>query len=414
MAKSGRLGRIGWMATLAISCLLLAAPASQAQNAGGFAGFLQNLFNFGRPPPPPQPSRPLRERARRSASAPAHRKNQDFVSSTATRAPGTPGGAPLVKPTFTVAVLGDSLAILAAQGLSDAFADKPEIAINDLARDVSGLTRDDYYDWPKAARDLVAAKGKMDVVVVMMGINDLQPLRDGGDTLDLLSDKWRAAYGARVDQTLAPFHDANIPVLWVGLPPMRDEPLNTQAVALNEIYRDRVGKAGETYVDIWDAFTDSNGQFAAFGPDSEGQNAKLRNGAGAIYFTKIGARKVAQLLEPDIRRDFDKAEPHDARAALPPDVEQEASAINAEILRKREADAKEAGAATPPPKPSAGPIISLTAFPASPGGALLSATQAVSIRNTVQQARPAPSNPPAGRADDFAWPGEPQGMGAGR
>ena len=406
-AGAGQLRRLGRIATLALCCLVLAAPATQAQNAGGIGGFFQNLFNFGRPPPPP-PQQPLRERAHK-----ARKRTQDYVSSTATRAPGTPGGAALVKPTFIVTVLGDSLAILAGQGLSDAFATKPEVGVNSLARDVSGLTRDDYYDWPKAARDLVAAKGKIDLVVVMMGINDLQPLTENGETFDPLSEKWREAYGRRVEATLAPLHDAHIPVLWVGLPPMHDEPLNTQVAALNEIYRDHVGKGGETYVDIWDAFSDASGGFAAFGPDAEGQNAKLRNGAGGIYFTKVGARKVAQLLEADIRREFDKSHPQDAKAALPPDVEKEASAINAEILRMREADTKAAGAALPAAKPSAGPIVSLTALPSAKGGALVDAAQAATFRTLEQPDRPSPAGAPAGRADNFAWPGS-QGPDAAR
>jgi hypothetical protein len=389
--------RVGRTVVLTLCCLMLAAPASQAQEAGGLAGFFQNLFNFGlRPAPAPAPNAPLRHRTR---------KKQDFVSSTSTREPGTPGGAPVVQPTFFVSVLGDSLAILAAQGLSDAFSATPEIAINDLARDVSGLARDDYYDWPKAARDLMVTKPKIDVAVVMVGINDMQPLKDGGDMLDLLSDKWRAVYGQRVDALLAPFRDAHIPVLWVGLPPMREEKLNAQAAALNEIYRDHAGKAGAAYIDIWDAFADASGQYAAFGPDVEGQNAKLRNGFTGIYFTKTGARKVAQLLEADIRRDFEKSKPQDNSAALPPDIEKEASAINAEILRNMGDDAQRSGSAIPiVRKPLAGPIISLTASPASPGGALASPADAATVRTSVQQAFGSPADAPAGRADNFLWP----------
>jgi len=390
--------RFGRIFALTVCCLVLAAPASRAQNAGGLTGFFQNLFNFGAPPPPsPGLNAPLKERA--------HKKKRDFVSSTSTREPGTPGGAPVVKPTYFVSVLGDSLAILAAQGLSEAFSAVPEIAVNDLARDVSGLARDDYYDWPKAARDLMAAKPNLDVAVVMVGINDMQPLKDGADMLDPLSDRWRAVYGQRVDGLLSPFRDAHIPVLWVGLPPMRDDRLNAEAAALNEIFRDRVGKAGEAYVDIWDAFADASGQYAAFGPDVEGQNAKLRNGFGGIYFTKAGARKVAQLLEADIRRDFEKSKPQDNSATLPPDIEKEASAINAEILRNMGDDAQRSGSATPMVrKPLAGPILSLTASPASPGGALAGPADAAAIRTSTQQALGSPAEAPAGRADNFSWP----------
>jgi len=391
-------GRAARMVALALCCLVLAAPASQAQNVGGLPGFLQHLFGLGAQPAPPMaPNAALKERAHRPV-----RKKQDFVSSTATRAPGTPGGAP-VQPTFFVSVLGDSLAILASQGLTDAFAARPEVSVTDLARDVSGLARDDYFDWPKAARDLLATKPKLDLAVIMLGINDVQPLKDNGEMVDTLSDKWRDAYARRVDALLAPFQDAHIPVLWVGLPPMRDEPLHTQALALNEIFRDRVAKAGGTYVDIWDAFSDPGGQYAAFGPDAEGQNAKLRNGPGGIYFTKAGSRKVAQVLEPDIRREIDKGKPQDNLATLPPDIEKEASAINEEIQREKGGDGRLANP-VPAPKPLVGPIVSLTALSASPGGALVSAGDAALLRAAAQQASVSPSGAPAGRADNFSWP----------
>ena len=327
----------------------------------------------------------------------------------ATREPGSPGGGP-VQPTFFVSVLGDSLAILASQGLNDAFADKPEISISDAARDLSGLTRDDYYDWPKAAHDLAAGKQKIDVVVVMIGINDLQPLKDGTDMLDPLSDRWRAVYGQRVENLVAPFRDAQVPVLWVGLPSMRDERFNAQVIALNEIFLDHVEKAGGKFVDIWDAFADQNGQYDAFGPDVDGQSTKLRSGPNGIYFTKAGSRKLAQFLETDIRRVFDKTKPQGDIAALPPDIEQEADDINAEIRREMGVDKPHAGNPVPSLKPAAGPILSLTARTTSAHGALIeafgAATSGLSVQARAMRSGE-PAEPQPGRGDDFTWPHQP-------
>ena len=389
---------------LALFACILAAPVSLAQNSGGFPGFFQNLFNYSsRPPPPSNESlrvrthRPSPKRAPDSVS----RRSQDFVSTSATRAPGAPGGSPGEAALF-VSVLGDSLAILAGQGLSDSFSDKPEVSITNLAKDLSGLTRDDYYDWPKAARALVAGKQKVDAVVIMVGINDLQPLKDGGDTLDPLSDKWRTVYAQRIENFVAPFHDAHIPIFWVGLPPMQDEKFNAQVSALNEIYRDTAEKAGATYIDIWDAFVDENGHFSAFGPDVDGQNTKLRSGPNGIYFTKAGSRKLAHFLETGIRRILDKAKPQSDIAALPPDIEQQADDINAEIRR-------EMGASNPnvpvTAKPPAGPILSLTARPVSAQGELIEAAAPASAGAEASSLRSgAAPEPEAGRADDFRWP----------
>ncbi len=350
--------------------------------------------------------RELADQAARNAQTRAARRPlRDFVPAEATRAPGAIGGTP-IQPTFFIDVLGDSLGVEAAEGLSQAFTDKPEIAVVGRAHDASGLVRDDYYDWFKAANDLAAAKDKLDFVVVIIGINDLQVLKDGADTLDPLSDKWRDAYGQRIERLIAPFRQAHVPVVWVGLPPMRSDRFNAQVVKLNELYKERAEKAGARYIDIWDAFTDDAGQYNAYGPDIDGQNAKLR-AADGIHFTTAGSRKLAQFLDGEIRRAFEAAKPQDDIANLPPDIEQAADDINAQIRREMGVAAPPgAPASGQPAKPLAGPILSLTTRPLSPGGALAAlqpaSGDAAAGERILAQGAPIEAKP--GRADDFAWP----------
>lgn len=394
-------GRLSWatrirlltrIVALALCVCALSAPIARAQD-GGFPGFLQHLFGLGAKPQPPPHRNATPSRPRPRAS------KQDYVPSSTTRTSATAGTR--TAPTAFVDVLGNSLAIMAAQGLSDAFSNRPEVSIVTVARDLSGLTRNDYYDWPKAARDLVASKKEIDVAVVMVGINDLQPMKDGADTLDPLSDKWRAVYAGRVEQVVAPFRDAHIPVLWVGLPPMPEDRFNAQAIALNEIYREHVEKAGGKYVDIWDGFADQNGQYSAFGPDVDGQKSRLRSAANGIYFTKAGRRKLAQYLEADIRRTLDKGKTQNDIAALPPDIEQKADDINAEIRREMSEDKASVGVPFSPPRLEVGPILSLTARPTAANAELVNALSA-NVSQEVRLGRAA--EPQAGRADDFAWP----------
>ncbi len=392
-------GRAARMVALALCCLVLAAPASQAQNVGGLPGFLQHLFGLGAQPAPPMaPNAALKERAHRPV-----RKKQDFVSSTATRAPGTPGGAP-VQPTFFVSVLGDSLAILASQGLTDAFAARPEVSVTDLARDVSGLARDDYFDWPKAARDLLATKPKLDLAVIMLGINDVQPLKDNGEMVDTLSDKWRDAYALRVDALLAPFQDAHIPVLWVGLPPMRDEPLHTQALALNEIYP-RPRRQGRRNL------RRHLGRFLRSGRPVRRLRTRRRRPERQIaqrtgrdlfhqgWIAKGGAG--ARAGHPARDRQGQAA---GQSAALPPDIEKEASAINEEIQREKGGDGRP-GEAAVAARETVGRADRLADRPAR-----------VARRRSGQRGRRSlasrrgatgfrlPAGAPAGRADNFSWP----------
>ena len=396
-SRTGIIRTLSLAATLGLA-LMASSPSAPAEDTG-LPGFLQHLFGGPSPKPVETAPTPLHK--------PAHKR--DFVPATSTRAPGAPGGAP-VEATFHVEVIGDSMAVLAADGLKDAFTDKPEIAVIDKARDASGLVRDDYFDWVKFATDLPGGKDKIDFVVVMLGINDLQPLRDGTDMLDPLSDPWRDRYGQRVEAVVAPIRAAHIPVAWVGLPPMRTERVNAEAIKLNEIYKEHAEKAGAKYIDIWDAFADENGQYDAFGPSIDGQNVKLRGGDG-IHFTKAGARKVAHFLEAEIRRAFDKRNPASEVAALPPDIEQAADDINAQIRREMgvpaPADVGIASGPQVPERPLAGPILSLTAHPSSQGGVLASRetrplAEALDVTRVFRSGEP--DAPRAGRADDFSWP----------
>jgi hypothetical protein len=139
----------------------------------------------------------------------------------------------------------------------------------------------------------------------------------------------------------------------------------------------------------------------------DGQNVKLRAGPNGIYFTKAGARKLAQFLEAEIRRAFEKSKPQGDIASLPPDIEQEADDINAQIRSEMGVGTPRAGEPATLPRPAAGPILPLTARPVSAHGALVEALGAA--RETAgEQARAlrlgeAPE-PRPGRADDFAWP----------
>ena len=216
-------------------------------------------------------------------------------------------------PTFFVAVLGDSMGQTLAEGLTEAFADQPEVAILREAKADTGLVRDDFYDWTKAAQVLLASGKQIDFAVMMIGSNDRQTLRDGkGGAFEPRSPQWIDAYSSRIETIAAMFRDRKIPLVWVGLPVLRSERLSADATAFNGLYRDFSGKAGATYIDVWDAFATEAGEYSATGPDVDGQTVKLRASDG-VNFTAAGALKLAHFVEPEnpprLRREEGKGEP---------------------------------------------------------------------------------------------------------
>jgi uncharacterized protein len=204
------------------------------------------------------------------------------------------------------------------------------------------------------------------------------------------SERWEAAYIRRIDATIAALKSAGVPVFWVGLPPQRAARATADSTYLNELYRQRAEKAGIVYIDVWEGFVDSSGQFAAQGPDFEGQIRRLRSGDG-VYFTKAGARKLAHYVEREIQRTLaTKATP----VALPSTVEP--------------ATAPGTRPGGPPQRPLVGPVVPLTALATGQsellgGGPARPATGSDPVATRVLtkgEAIPAPS----GRADDFSWP----------
>ena len=378
-------------------------------------------------------------------------------------------------PSINVVVFGDSMAEWLAYGLEEAFAETPEIGIGRKARANAGLIRveqrGEAYDWPTAARDILAAE-KPDYVVMMLGTSDRRGIREairqparppagqkqadqakqpqaapgaqagqpappppaqaptdaaakkpvdteaapdtaqapsqeqpavmapeggavaGTVVREFRSEEWSELYGKRVEDMIGVLKARGVPVLWVGLPSVRGARATAEMVYLNDIYRARAEKAGITYVDIWDGFVDDAGNFNNYGPDFEGQTRRLRAGDG-VHFTRAGGRKLAHYVERELRRVM--------QARLSP------VATPAPQEPEPEVEKTPATAAAPglPPRPTASPVMSLTA-PRGAGDTLLggAAVRGVSADSVATRVlvKGEAIEAPAGRADDFAWP----------
>lgn len=323
------------------------------------------------------------------------------------------------EPTTQIAVFGDSLADHLSKGLDDVFEDNADVAVIDRAKGDSGLVRKDVVDWPKAAEEYLAGNPKVSYALVLMGANDRQPIREGDQSFEPLTDRWREIYRDRVDAMVKVFTDRKLPLIWVGAPPMRSESLNTDLAAINDLVRERVARAGATYVDVWPGFVDDRNRYTATGPDLEGQNAKLRTSDG-VHFTHAGARKLAHFADVELKRMMGTAgpatpdQPVAAVSATPgPGLDgatrlDDTAAIDRQITAMLPSLPEPPGIPALPVKPLAGPVVPLGRPETSPGGSLLSGRpRDGDASGTVERVlqRGAPATPQPGRADDFRWPG---------
>ena len=410
---------------------------SRPQSGGFFRNFFEPFNshpreddNYG--PPPRRQMQQQHAQPTESSRAPSPRKAESKAA-----------------PTTSIVVMGDDMADWLAYGLEDVFADSPEIGIVRKNKLSSGLLRYEGkgdLDWWHVARDTLAQE-KADYVIMMLGVGDRQDIgerdlakeadakakdqkdqqakdeadkksgqkpakpdspakaenpeevataqriRKAGGVAEFRGDDWAKIYSRRIDETIASLKSKGVPVIWVGLPPIRGVRSTADVAYLNDLYRSRAERAGITYIDVWDGFVDEGGKYSNYGPDYEGQVRRLRLGDG-VYFTKAGAVKLARYVEHELRRFMNNRIP----VALPSGP-----------LEPSQSGSK------PAERPLVGPVVPLTGTPkdndtkdskdgdnllGGPGSSQIhgdaTATKVLAKGETVAA--------PSGRADNFSWP----------
>jgi hypothetical protein len=327
---------------------------------------------------------------------------------------------PKVDVSHHILVIGDTLASQIADGLADSLADRADVAVENKAKADSGLVRSDFYDWPKAAVELLAGDAKFTAGVIALGPNDRQAIREGEITHDPLSERWLQLYQARIEAVAAAFAAKRVPLIWIGAPPMQNSRLSADLMRLNDLFRKSVEASGGQFVDLWEAYLDSENRYTATGPDVNGQIARLRLGDG-VHFTKAGARKAAHFADLIIRRLLERtpaqnviALPTSPEAGAPLAPELQPGAIERLIDRMVSGVPGEMPLVpVVPVRPLAGPILPLTGGPAlSRDPALIASIQEARGRGDVAMGldrvfgQGIAPEPRPGRADDFRWPRE--------
>ena len=144
---------------------------------------------------------------------------------------------------------------------------------------------------------------RVHVAVIMVGVSDMQAIKQDRKWHKIGSDEWREIYGGRVDQFIKSLKGSRVAIYWVGLPIMRSPKHNRDMQVLNEIFREKAFVNGIKFVDTWNGFADQFGRYNAYGPDLTGQMRRLRAPDG-VHFTGKGYRKLAHFVEREIRGDM--------------------------------------------------------------------------------------------------------------
>lgn len=153
----------------------------------------------------------------------------------------------------------------------------------------SGLTNQQYYDWPKIADKLVS-QYKPDYVFVLMGTNDAQNMIINGKAAVFGKDNWKDEYKNRV-LSIVNNLDNNSPYwLWIQLPSVKNTSFNQRLSIIRNVQADGVGtqKLLETA--------------SILGSTSESVNMSLRASDGT-HLNSSGANLLAQHLYKRLSKD---------------------------------------------------------------------------------------------------------------
>ncbi|MCG5240337.1 DUF459 domain-containing protein [Azospirillum doebereinerae] len=240
------------------------------------------------PPPKPSPPRARVEGAREGARTPAVQPQPAVGSAAAGQSRGT------------VLVFGDSLAQGLGPGLTRLLR-ADHFQVLNHGRVSTGLSRLDFFDWDQELERILRTE-RVDAAVVLLGANDPQGFvhedrrrRDAFHT-----PAWNAAYARRVRETIGRFRSRGIPLVWVGLPVMRDEPYAQNVVFLNGIYRQAAVESGLSFIDLERLTADRNGRYSLYWEGPGERSWKLRSGDG-IHFSPRGYEWIASQVLPALR-----------------------------------------------------------------------------------------------------------------
>ncbi len=246
------------------------------------------------------------------------------VAPTAVAAPAGDPAAPTVEPanvpaasplgpalrTVTVAnplrvyVAGDSFATWMGYDFAD-YAKRDNLVTSLLDFKISsGLARPDYFDWPARLTQEMAGNPPPEAVIWFAGANDYVDMRTDAGSLTRGTPEWLREYRKRADEVMDIVGRGGGQMYWVGQPIMRDKARAKVAADINTVVQaEAESRPWVHYLDIWAMFTDSNGNYATFLPDSSGELVRVRQEEG-VHLTRTATTWVSDRVYDLMRRDF--------------------------------------------------------------------------------------------------------------
>jgi lysophospholipase L1-like esterase len=194
-----------------------------------------------------------------------------------------------------ILIIGDSLGIDMGGPLQNDLANTGVVQATLDARESTGLTRPDYFNWPvELQSDLGTARPQ--VVVIMMGANDPQDF-PGPPDVPYSSPQWNVMYAARVAAFMHLAQSGGATVIWIGMPPMQNPRLSSEMADIDAVDQHQATLTAPP-VDFISSATllgTPQGAYAPFITNAAGQVVNVRTPDG-IHLTPAGGEVLSQTV----------------------------------------------------------------------------------------------------------------------
>lgn len=197
---------------------------------------------------------------------------------------------------------------------------RPDLEVVREGKYSTGLSRQDYFDWPAQLEKLVE-KHNPDMVVICMGANDPQDIIDENRKRHHAdSESWKAVYRSRAERLLAVATAKGAKAVWVGLPVMGKEPYSTRVRRLSRLQQEACETYHAVFVDTVKVLADAQGNYTTFKVDGKGRHVRLRY-KDMVHVTEDGGAMLSAAVEPVVEKELllgrGKAAERSAPQALP-------------------------------------------------------------------------------------------------
>jgi len=218
------------------------------------------------------------------------------VAQLATPAENAPAVAAQSGKVQRVLIIGDSfIEAQIGSAIEDILNPRYGLTVQRFGQRSTGLSRPDYFNWPKKINELKAAFNP-DLIIGSWGANDCQALTspDGAVVAKFGAAEWDSGYSSRVSAVVAEMTAGGCKAVYIGLPSMHSRSLGDRIKHLNEVTQKAAEAGGATYLPTWPMSVDKNGKYLS-SITVNGQEKLLRMSDG-VHFSGPGAAYVADKL----------------------------------------------------------------------------------------------------------------------